>query len=190
MPQGHPPVVENKLRDYTQSIFAAYNNSKLHGEILCYAFVTAFCPYAVRDCSRTALIECKDILTQRGVYLDPDRANPPTQSIIDIIYLTEHVVIAKERSYQTRPHGVTWANIAADGNNRSKDGAYQTSTSCTDRARADITCHGIRREKVMEDGNPAGYGPPPSDVITTKSSATRKTGYDPREMVAKETRGR
>lgn len=76
---------------YTQSDFSAYYRSKMGGEFLWQNFITAFIPRAIKCWSWATLIECKDLLTQHGIYVEPDRTKPSSDAIIAVLYRQTHV---------------------------------------------------------------------------------------------------
>lgn len=59
------------------------------------AFIMEFSPNSVRCSMRPLLIECKDILAQKGVFIDQDRALTQADAIIDVIYRSTHIATGK-----------------------------------------------------------------------------------------------
>lgn len=66
-------------------------------------FVTALRHSAIRTWSRATLIECKDLLTQRDVHVDPDRTRP-ADLIIAVLLRTEHIGSPNDDSIRNAEH--------------------------------------------------------------------------------------
>ena len=80
-----------ELAEYSSELFTAYQKSKMRGEILWNDFITAFRPHTLRTWPRSVIIEWRDLLTQRGIYIEPNRRRSPIEAIIDILYREEHI---------------------------------------------------------------------------------------------------
>ena len=76
-----------EMKEYTQGILAAYQKTKMRGEILWKDFITAFRPHTIRSWPRTTVIEWRDFLMQRGIFIDTERTKPPVESIIETYYI-------------------------------------------------------------------------------------------------------
>ena len=92
---------KTQLKEYTQTIFAAYQKSKMRGEVLWQDFITAFRPHTIRNWPRATVIERKDLLTQRGIFIDPDRKQPPAEAIIELLYRIDHMGIKTDKEKPT-----------------------------------------------------------------------------------------
>lgn len=75
----------------------------MRGEILWQDFITAFRPKKFRSLTREVLIEWRDLLTQRYIYIEPNRKRSTTENIIDIIYSEKNIGPKNEINYTSNP---------------------------------------------------------------------------------------
>lgn len=77
--------------------------------------MTVFRPTAIKVWSSATLLECKDMLTQRGICVHHASAKPSTKAIIDVQYRYQHMPIRKDDETPQRHHekgSVTCSDVA------------------------------------------------------------------------------
>lgn len=86
-----------ELKEYTTSVYQAYNRSKMRGETLWCDFITTFRPVKLRSWPKPTLIEWVDILIMRGIYIIPDLGTSATEKLIDLLYREYHIGVHLHR---------------------------------------------------------------------------------------------
>lgn len=72
----------------------------MRGEVLWRDFISALRPNSVGCWTGPMTIECKDLLTQHGIYVEQHHRLSPADEIIDVVYRTTHVSAWKEGQVQ------------------------------------------------------------------------------------------
>lgn len=86
---------QTDVREYTQAMLATFQHSKLRGELFWEDFIKAFRSELARCWTRPTIVECKDVLPQKGVFIDQTRDLPPADAIVDILHRTKHIEATK-----------------------------------------------------------------------------------------------
>lgn len=63
----------------------------MRGEVLWQDFGMAFRLQTIHSWTRPTVIDWRDILTQRGVCVDPDRTRPPNDVIVQLLFRPAHI---------------------------------------------------------------------------------------------------
>lgn len=82
---------QRSLQTYSEKMFASYQKTKLRGEYFWTEFITSFRPHTIKSWPRPVLSEWRDLIMQRGIYLDCDRSRSPYETVIDILYRDKHI---------------------------------------------------------------------------------------------------
>lgn len=93
------------LQAYSEKLFTTYSRSKMRGQHFWGDFITCFRPHTILAFSRPCFSALRDLIIQRGIYIDPDRKRSPYESVIDILYCEKNLR-SDHRAVQANDQGV------------------------------------------------------------------------------------
>lgn len=72
-------------------MLAAYRKAKFRGELFWVGCMTALRTHTICTWGRPTLTEWNDLITQKGVYLDPERSRRPHEVVIHLLHRQEYL---------------------------------------------------------------------------------------------------